>query len=131
MKNEFDNGGILLDLAATFSEIACSQRPGGDRYARALYRAAKDESAGRNEALFVLASFLASRTKTNDARTHRMAVDVIDSIFDSIACEFMCYEEYLDFAALVAERMRGVDFNSVLGLFNNFEDIRNCEDLIA
>jgi len=39
--------------------------------------------------------------------------------------------EYLDFAALVAERMRGVDFNSVLDLFNNFEDIRNCEDLIA
>lgn len=130
MKNEFDSGGRILDLAATFSEIAGSQRPVGDRYARALYRAAKDESAGRDEALFVLASFLASRTKTNNAKTHRIAVDVIDSIFDSVACEFMCYEEYICFSALTAECVRAADLNGVLDLFNRFEYIRDIDDLI-
>ena len=134
MKNkfdEFDGEARILDLAMTFSEMAGHEIPSANAYARALFRAAKSENAGRDEALFMLASFLAYRTKTNDDKTHRMAVDVIDSIFDSNACEFMNYDEFIDLAALVGERVQAVDFNEVLNLFSKFEYIRDIEDLNA
>ena len=124
MATEFDSKARIVDLAKKFAENAIA-----DRTDRVLYQAAKALNAGRDEALFVVASIVARRTKTSDPTNYRLAMDTIDSLFDSDACEFMNYDEFIALAVDLGRYAGTFNTANILTLFKRFERIRSIEDL--
>lgn len=122
MQTEFDNKARILNLAATYVATC-------DCDVRAIYNAVKAENAGRNEALFVVASFLAIKTNMKDLRTHRRAVNTIESLFDSLACEFMNYDDFISLAAELGKIAAPISAVAALNLFELFELTRDFDCL--
>lgn len=131
MKTEFDNKLRILRLAETFAgNLADDKYPCSTKCA--LFRAVKDENAGRNEALFVVASIAANKSIDSFSSAHRAAVEGIDSLFDSLACEFMGYDDFINLAAEIAEtfsdRFHIID---ILNMFDCFSDNQSIEEVCA